>query len=112
MFACVLAVTNAVATSGAYERGSHLFDPRRQCFVEAAASASVTGPDLTVADGLATALAIGGDDVLSLIETLDSYDGYLIRTDGSESCTAGIRAVDAAVHRTTTASRSVTGSSR
>lgn len=109
MFACVLAVKDAVATSGAYERGAHLFDPRRQCFVEAAASATVTGPDLTIADGLATALAVGGNGVLSLIEMLDSYDGYLIRSDGSESCTAGIRVVNFAMDHPTVTTGSTTG---
>lgn len=89
-FACVLEVTGAIATSGAYQRGLHLFNPRTHLLCTAAASATVVGPDLATADGLATALAVGGDDVLDRIERLGGYDGYLIREDGSEAQTSGI----------------------
>lgn len=91
--ACVLAVSGAVATSGRYERGDHLIDPRRGARTVAAASATVVGPSLAIADGLATALAVGGDAVLELIGSLDTYDGYLIRSDGSEAMTPGIELV-------------------
>jgi thiamine biosynthesis lipoprotein len=86
----VLEADAAVATSGCYERGRHLVDPKGTGGVEETASATVTGPSLAFADAFATALAVGGDDALDVIATLDGYEGYLIRADGSERTTAGI----------------------
>ncbi len=88
--AAVIEVQGAVATSGSYERGPHLVDPRTGQPACRAASATVTGPRLALADALATALAVGGDPVLELISGLDGHEGYLIRPDGSESWTSGM----------------------
>jgi len=85
--ACVVEVDAAVATSGTYERGRHLFDPRTASPGVRAASATVTGPRLSVADALATALAVGGDDALEAIGELRGYEGYLVRPDGTERWT-------------------------
>ncbi|MGE5133618.1 MAG: FAD:protein FMN transferase [Gemmatimonadota bacterium] len=59
--AAVVRLTGAIATSGTYERGRHLIDPRTGRPAAGAASASVTGPDLGLADALATALAVTGE---------------------------------------------------
>jgi thiamine biosynthesis lipoprotein len=88
--ACVLAARGAVATSARYERGAHLIDPFSGRPATGAASATVTGPSLALADALATGLAAGGDDALAAIGVADDYEGYLIRADGSEADTAGI----------------------
>jgi thiamine biosynthesis lipoprotein len=88
--ACIVLVDDAVATSGTYERGSHLVDPRTGERRASAASATVVGPSLAVADGLATALAVGGDEVLTLLGAITGYEGYLVRTDGSEGWTEGM----------------------
>jgi len=53
----VVYLTGAIATSGTYKRGHHLVDPRTDRPVARAASASVTGPGLGLADALATAAA-------------------------------------------------------
>lgn len=89
----------AVATSGGYERGAHLVDPttgRRT--VGALASATVVGPDLAVADALATALAVGGPAVLAALERPrsdgDRYLGYAIGHDGSETWSDGFPFAD------------------
>ncbi|HQU27178.1 MAG TPA: FAD:protein FMN transferase [Acidimicrobiales bacterium] len=92
--AAVLEVERAVATSGEYERGRHLFDPIGRPGPPPA-SATVTGPSLTLADALATAVAVGGDAVLDIVASIDGYDAYLIGADGSESATSGIRFSDA-----------------
>lgn len=92
--ACVVRVEAAVATSATYERGDHLIDPSTGSPAARAASATVTGPDLAIADALATALAVGGDEVLSAIEGLGGYEGYLIRRDGTERSTAGMAFAD------------------
>jgi len=91
--ACIVEIDHAVATSGAYERGRHLVDPIGRTGPPPA-SATVSGPSLTFADAFATALAVGGDQALPFIAALDGYDAYLIRADGSEESTPGMRFVD------------------
>jgi thiamine biosynthesis lipoprotein len=85
--ACIVELDGAIATSGSYERGPHLLDPHSGRLTVAAASATVTGPSLGMADALATALAVGGDEVLARIGAIEGYEGYLIRLDGGEAAT-------------------------
>ena len=77
----VVYLTGAIATSGTYERGNHLIDPRSGLAARVA-SASVTGPDLGLADALATAVAVAGEAGLDLIEALDGYEALTIAFDG------------------------------
>jgi len=88
--ACVLQITSAIATSGCYERGNHLFDPFAGTAAATVPSATVTGPSLALADALATALAVGGERTLGALTRLRGYDAYLIRGDGSQLATGGI----------------------
>ena len=88
--ACVLHADAAVATSGCYERGRHLVDPKGGRLATGTASATVTGPSLALADALATALAVGGDEAFDVVASLAAYDGYLIRADGTERLGVGI----------------------
>jgi thiamine biosynthesis lipoprotein ApbE len=44
----------------------------------------VTGPDLGLADALATALAVAGEPGLALIDGLDGYEALVINPDGSK----------------------------
>jgi len=89
----IVATTGAVATSGSYERGSHLVDPRTRQPASRVASATVTGPRLTLADALATGVAVGGDEALPAVSRLTGYAAYLIRADGSETSIGGIEFV-------------------
>ncbi|MCU4186255.1 FAD:protein FMN transferase [Acidiferrimicrobium sp. IK] len=89
-FAAVVAVTAAVATSGDYERPGQLVDPTTGAVSRRAASATVVGPDLAVADALATALAVGGSDVFDRFSALSGYEAYLIGVDGLEVATEGM----------------------
>jgi FAD:protein FMN transferase len=91
----IIEVHGAVATSGSYERGAHLLDPRTGEPALLAASATVVGDRLALADALATGLAVGGDPVLEAIASLDGYEAYLVRLDGSEAATDGVRFVGA-----------------
>ena len=50
----------AIATSGTYERGSHIFDPATSTVAIGARSATVIGPNGGLADALATALIVSG----------------------------------------------------
>ena len=88
-WACVVELAGALATSGTYERGSHLIDPRSGRPGARAASASVTGPDLGLADSLATALAVAGEEGLGFIERSDGYEGFVIGYDGARKWTPG-----------------------
>lgn len=86
--ACAVELTGAIATSGSYERGEHLVDPRTARAKSAVASASVTGPDLGLADALATALAVAGPEGLEVIEQIGGYEGFIIGYDASWLSTA------------------------
>jgi len=86
----IVEVRAAIATSASYERGAHLLDPATGRPAAGTASATVLGPSLALADALATAVAVGGDEALDAVAALDGYEGYLIRADGSEADTNGI----------------------
>lgn len=87
----IIEVRAAAATSGTYERGPHLIDPRTGRPGHRGISATVTGPSLAMADALATAVAVGGDDALEAVGALEGYAGYLIRPDGGEAYAGGIQ---------------------
>jgi thiamine biosynthesis lipoprotein len=89
--AAVVDVTAMIATSGTYERGAHLFNPRESRLATRFASASVTGPDLALADAAATALAVAGEEGFDFIETLDGYEAFVVRNDGSTRSSPGFR---------------------
>jgi len=88
-FAGVVALDHAIATSGSYERPGQLIHPGTGAATDAAVQASVTGPDLALADALATALAVAGDALLPDLAALDGYEAHLIRPDGTEGTTPG-----------------------
>jgi FAD:protein FMN transferase len=89
--ACIIEADAAVATSGAYERGEHLIDPHSGKPITRAVSATVTGPRLAIADALATALVVAGADEIGFVTALPGYDAYVIRRDGTELASDGIR---------------------
>jgi thiamine biosynthesis lipoprotein len=85
--AAVLAVSNrAVATSGSYERGEHIRDPRSGGpAATALRSVTVVGPALAFTDAYATALFVMGLDGLRWLASRPDHAAYAI--------TAGDRAV-------------------
>ncbi len=87
LVACVVELRGALATSGTYERGQHLRNPFLGTNEVSVASASVTGPDLAMADAFATALAVGGPPVMALIDQIPSYEAFTIGLDGAWSST-------------------------
>jgi thiamine biosynthesis lipoprotein len=86
--AAIVELTGAIATSGTYERGDHLIDPHSGRPAARAASASVTGPDLGLADALATAVAVAGEPGLDLIDTIEGYEALIIGPDSSRRWTS------------------------
>jgi thiamine biosynthesis lipoprotein len=96
--AAVLAVSDrAVATSGKYERGDHIQDPRPapEAGLAAAAAAglrsvTVVGPALAFTDAYATALFVMGIDGLRWLGGRPDYEAYAITVDGRAVWTPGM----------------------
>ncbi len=88
----VVEVDTSIATSGIYERGDHLVNPFGGPI--AAVSATVVGGRLAIADALATALAVGGKEVLYLIEQLDGVEGFFITAAGGMFKSSGMKFSD------------------
>ncbi len=87
---CVIDLDGAVATSGNYERGAHVWDVRGGVPAEKIASASVTGPDLALADALATGLFAAGAEGLGAVERA-GYQGIVALHDGTCLTTPGFQ---------------------
>lgn len=68
----------AMATSGRYERGNHILDPRSGRAALELDSATVIGPSGGLAEALATALVIVGADGAAFFSELDGWSAYLI----------------------------------
>ncbi|HEX4493319.1 MAG TPA: FAD:protein FMN transferase [Acidimicrobiia bacterium] len=75
----------AVATSGAYERGEHVFDARTGRIARGLASVSVVGPDLATADGHATAALALGVEGMEWLSTQPRVEAFAI-TDAGDAC--------------------------
>jgi thiamine biosynthesis lipoprotein len=71
-----------VATSGASERGEHI----RVRETRTSVSASVVGPNLAIADALATAAISAGDKAFGILTRFDGsgWASFLVREDGSQ----------------------------
>ncbi|MGD0832920.1 MAG: FAD:protein FMN transferase [Candidatus Dormibacteria bacterium] len=92
--AAVLGVRNlAVATSGAYERGRHIADPRRGGPASGPLSMTVVGPSLTYADAYATAAFVMGDDGAGWVGGIGGYEALAITARGTTVSTPGIAAL-------------------
>ncbi|MFC3382536.1 FAD:protein FMN transferase [Couchioplanes azureus] len=91
----VLSVTDgAVATSGTYERGHHVFNPRTGGPANGLRSVTVVGPDLTLADAYATAALAMGEAGLAWLAKLvpDGYESAAVTDDGRAFSSAGLPA--------------------
>jgi FAD:protein FMN transferase len=83
----------AVATSGAYERGAHIVDPRTGEPPEGVLSVTVLGPDLGTADAYATAAFAIGPEGPAWTATLPAGFAALTILDGGRVLST--RAMDA-----------------
>lgn len=79
----------AVATSGRYERGDHIDDPRTGAAAAAVASVTVCGPDLGLADAFATAAFVLGEEGPSWVAALPGYECWTVLLDGRVLATDG-----------------------
>jgi thiamine biosynthesis lipoprotein len=80
----------AVATSGEYARGEHVFDPHTHLPPEGILSVTITGPDLATADAYATAaFAMGAERATHWTARLRGYEAMTILADGRVLSTPG-----------------------
>jgi thiamine biosynthesis lipoprotein len=82
----------AVATSGTYERGHHVFNPRTGAPARGLRSVTVVGPDLALADAYATtALAMGRSGLTWLAKLVpDGYESAVVTDDGRAFTSPGL----------------------
>jgi thiamine biosynthesis lipoprotein len=71
----------AVATSGVYERGHHVVDPRRGAPAHGLRSVTVVGPDLGLADAYATAAVAMGTPGIAWLDTLPEHRHAVVTDD-------------------------------
>ncbi len=83
----------AIATSGAYERGAHIVDPHTGLPPGDVLSVTIVGPDLTVADAFATAAYAMGDVGPAWTARLGDYQAMTIMADNTVLSTRGFPSV-------------------
>lgn len=79
----------AIATTGAYERGDHVLDPRTGAPSSGVLSVTVVGPDLGLADAYSTAAFSLGADGPAWTLGLRGYESMTILANESVLCTPG-----------------------
>ena len=93
----VLVRDAAVATSGTAERGAHIDDPATGRPATDVLSATVVGPQMTLADAYATAAFVMGRDAIDWIAGVPGYEAMLVAADGTRLTSRGWAAITAAV---------------
>lgn len=88
----------AVATSGNYIRGEHIYDPHSPAERRPGGpvSLSVVADDIYEADRFATAAYAMGDEGIYLIEETPGLEGYAVGPDGTAMLTSGFRSYECA----------------
>jgi thiamine biosynthesis lipoprotein len=80
-----------IATSGTYERGKHIYNPKTNTPASDIVSLTVIGPDVLEADCYATAAFAMGNSGIQFIEHLEKFEGYMIDTQGIATMTSGFK---------------------
>jgi thiamine biosynthesis lipoprotein len=89
-----LSINNgAVATSGNYERGKHIINPKTGEIADDVLSVSVAGPDIIKADVLATAIFAEGLPGLVIAEKTESYEALLVDKNGDWYVTSNMESL-------------------
>lgn len=95
--AAVIAGTDlAVATSGRYERGDHIIDPRTGAPATDLVAVTVVSQDLAFADGFATAALVLGHDGMDWLAEQPDTEAMAITNSGDMVLTAGFDILRAA----------------
>ncbi len=82
----------AVATSGTYEKGTHIYDPHPRRPATELVSLTVVGPDIVDADVYATAAFAMGRAGLAFMERVPGYEAFAIDADLFSASTSGFEA--------------------
>lgn len=84
-------MNGAIATSGDYERGAHIRDPFTGTIAIGARSATVLGPDGALADAMATAMMVTGEEGAQLFgqPELQDYSVWVINRNEATSWALG-----------------------
>jgi thiamine biosynthesis lipoprotein len=81
--------SEGVATSGTYERGQHIYNPKTGTEVEEIVSLTVIGSNIYEADRFATAAFAMGKAGINFIEQMQGLEGYMIDDKGIATLTSG-----------------------
>jgi thiamine biosynthesis lipoprotein len=77
-----------IATSGNYERGKHIYNPKEKKQAGEVASITVIGPNIYEADRFATACFAMGTKGIYFLEKLPDFEGYMIDHKGLATFTS------------------------
>ena len=78
-----------IATSGTYQRGGHIYNPKEKKGTDKIASISVIGPNIYEADRFATAAFAMEERGIEFIENLKGFEGYMIKKGKTAILTSG-----------------------
>ena len=79
-----------IATSGIYERGNHIYNPKNRVEkILDIVSLSVIGPNVYEADRFATASFAMGNQGIFFLDRLKGFEGYMIDKNGIGTMTSG-----------------------
>lgn len=79
----------AVATSGTYERGDHIYNPKQKDCESNIISLTVIGQNIYDADRFATAAFAMGEAGITFIENLKNFEGYMVNKKRVATQTSG-----------------------
>ncbi len=77
-----------VATSGTYNRGQHIYNPRNPAPLTDIVSLTVIGPDVYEADRFATAAFAMGRQGIGFIERMPGFEAFMIDSNGIATLTS------------------------
>lgn len=81
-----------IATSGKYEKGEHVYNPKKPDeIIKDVASLTVIGPNIYEADRFATACFAMGKDGIYFLQNLPGFEGYMIDGNGIATLTTGFK---------------------
>jgi thiamine biosynthesis lipoprotein len=78
-----------IATSGNYQKGLHILNPKTKIAADEIAGISVIGPNVYEADRFATAAFAMGEKGIEFIEGLKGFDGYMVKNNQIAVMTSG-----------------------
>lgn len=80
-----------IATSGTYENGEHIYNPKENNKANEIISMTIIGPNVYEADCFATASFAMGKNGINFIEKNPTFAGYMIGHDGMATFTSNFK---------------------